>query len=105
MDDELDPKFMEEIMAMAEQINQLQRQSARLLMPEVDSVIRNKITDGNTAQHLLDRLLDCAPCDEGLALFKRFLRYYYPIDPETVAFYINAYREMYDGDCQTEEDA
>ena len=35
-------------------------------------------------------------------LLKLLLRYYYPIDPETVASYIIAYREMYDDKYQME---
>jgi len=106
MDDDfkLDPKFLSEIGAMAEHLNELQIIGTELLTPEVDSIIRNKITNEKTIEHLFDQLLSYAACDKGLALFKRLLRYYYPINPGSVAFYINAYREMYDDDYQVEDD-
>ena len=99
----IDPKFVKEIGSMFEQINELQRQITKQITPEVNRVIRNKITDRRTVEHLLDRILDCASCDEGLALFKKLLRYYYFIDPETVAAYITIYREHYDDDYQIED--
>jgi hypothetical protein len=64
---------------------------------QVDEIIRKRITDENHIEHTLDSLLDLAGwSDEGLALFKRLCRYYYHLNPEATAFYVYAYRDMYD---------
>jgi len=99
-----DPEFLKGISALAEQINELNHVGTALLTPEVESVIRNKITDEKTVEHLLDQLLTYAACDEGLALFKRLLRYFYPINPHSVTAYVQFYREMYDDDYQNEDE-
>ena len=102
--EEINPEFLRDISALAEQINEMNRVGTALLKPEIDSVIRNKITDERTVEHLLDQLLTYSACDEGLAHFKRLLRYYYPINPHCVAVYVEFYREMYDDDYQPEDD-
>lgn len=49
-------------------------------------------------------MLDYCFDDEVLVEYKRILRYYYPINPESVAFYVHHYREMYDSEEIEEED-
>jgi len=100
----LDPEFLKGISELAEQLNELNQVGVAFLTPEVESVIRNKITDEKTVEHLLDQLLNYAACDDGLALFKRLLRYFYPINPHSVAAYVGFYREMYDDDYQSEDE-
>ncbi len=41
-------------------------------------------------------MLDFCFDDEIPALYKRLCRHYFEIDPEATAFYVNAYREMWD---------
>lgn len=94
----LDPNFVNTIIEMAIEINELNRQGVELLRPELDFIIRNKITDTHTVERLLDQLLDYASSDEGLHQFKKLLRYFYPINPESTAFYIYAYHDMYEDD-------
>jgi hypothetical protein len=43
-------------------------------------------------------MLDFCFDDEVLVEYKRILRYYYPINPESVTFYVEQYREMYDSE-------
>jgi hypothetical protein len=42
--------------------------------------------------------LDFCFDDEVLVEYKRILRFYYPINPESVTFYVHHYREMYDSE-------
>jgi hypothetical protein len=43
-------------------------------------------------------MLDYSFDEEVLMEYKRMLRYYYPIDTESVAFYVHHYREIYDSE-------
>jgi len=51
-------------------------------------------------QALTADLLDHACIPQGLAIFKALGRHYWEIAPQATAFYINAYREMWDSDDQ-----
>jgi len=93
---DIDSDFLRAVTAMIGGLNDLYRQSAHLLRPEVDYVIQHGIKNPQAVEGLLDQLLDCAACDEGLLQFKKLLRYYYPIDPEGVRFYVDAYRDIYE---------
>jgi len=99
----IDPQLLSDFGAMAMQLDKLYRLKAEALAPEVDAIIRNGSTNKNSIECLLDHLLDCAPCDDGLVLFKRLLRYYYPLNSAGVASYIGSYREMYDDTYHMEE--
>jgi hypothetical protein len=62
----------------------------------VEDVLRTECRDPNRIEHLLDGILDFC-CDPViLRLFKKLCRYYFPIDPEAIASYVNTYREMWD---------
>ena len=76
--------------------NQLAKQALGGFRYEISEIIRTKNHD--KIEHLFDRMLDFCFDDEVLVEYKRILRYYYSIDPESVAFYIHHYREMYDSD-------
>jgi hypothetical protein len=43
-------------------------------------------------------MLDYSFDEEVLMEYKRMLRYYYPINPESVVFYVEQYWEMYDSE-------
>jgi hypothetical protein len=81
--------------------NQLAKQALGGFRFEISEIIRTKSHD--RIEHLLDRMLDYCFDDEVLVEYKRILRYYYPIDPESVAFYVGHYRKMYDSEEIEEE--
>jgi hypothetical protein len=82
---------------MVEQLQELTKISLAQLEPQVEYIIRNSITDNNEIEHLLDSLLDCAGMsDDGLLLFKRLCRYYFPINEAATADYVYIYRDLYD---------
>ena len=81
--------------------NQIAKQVLGGFRYEISKIIRTKNYD--KIEHLFDRMLDFCFDDEVLVEYKRILRYYYPIDPESVAFYIHHNREMYDSDELEEE--
>ncbi len=48
-------------------------------------------------------MLDFCFDNEVLEEYKRLMRYYYPIAPERVAFYVEYYRKMYESEELEEE--
>jgi hypothetical protein len=90
---------------MIEQIKDLivgQQKLARQALPEysvlVEKIIVSKTTDQNRIEHTLDGILDFCSDADVLLLFKKLCRYYFTINPQATAFYINHYREMWDSD-------
>lgn len=89
-----------QIAGAVSKLNELQQQAIRTYAPEVEQLLRTQSRDAQKIEHLLDGLLDCACLPEGLALFKSLCRHYYPLNPAATADYINAYRDMWDGDSE-----
>jgi hypothetical protein len=88
---------------MIEQIKDLivgQQKLARQALPEysvlVENIIVSKTTDQNRIEHTLDGILDFCFDADMLLLFKKLCRYYFIINPQATASYINIYREMWD---------
>ena len=76
----------------------LHQQAVEALAPIVQEVVRGGSRDAPCIERTLDQLLDHACSPEGLALFKTLCRHYWTLDPQATASYINAYREMWDGE-------
>ena len=88
--------LFQEVSSMIESLQPLIRQNLSLLTNQVDILIKGRERDDNRIQRLLDALLDYAGmCEEGLALFKRLCRYYYDVNPQVTAEYINIYHDLY----------
>lgn len=79
-------------------LHDLQRQKAPAYAPIVQTLIHNHSRNVNEIERTLDHLLDCACIPEGLTLFKSLCRYYYGINPANTAYYVHAYREMWDSE-------
>ena len=63
-----------------------------------ENIIVSKTTDQNRIEHTFDGMLDFCFDADMLLLFKKLCRYYFTINPQATAFYINHYREMWDSD-------
>ena len=99
MNDEINSDAFKDICGMIEQMQELIKEGIKIIEPQINAVIRNKITDNHRIETLLDQLLDYAGMDEtGLVLFKRLCRYYYFINPQATADYVYIYRDLYDSD-------
>lgn len=85
-----------EFKKIAQSIISLNEQAYQVYLPLVDAIIQTKNKDEKEIEHLLDRILDIACSEKGLLLYKKLCRYYWDINPNATAFYINAYREMWD---------
>lgn len=83
--------------------DQLARQAAEQYGPEVEDVLRTECRDPSRIEHLLDGILDFCFDPEMLRLYKKLCRYYFTIDVEATAFYVNSYRELWDEEEETDE--
>lgn len=93
---EKEDKLFNVIAELIKSRNRLAKQALIGFRHEISEIIRTKNHD--KIEHLFDRMLDFCFDDEILEEYKRILRYYYPIAPESVAFYVKAYRDLYDDD-------
>lgn len=97
-DEENTKKFIENIKPLVEQIAFIHHQAYYDYKPQVEQLVASKVTDDNTIQLLLDKLLDHACNDEVLILYKKLCRYYWDFNPQATADYVNYYREMWDSE-------
>ncbi len=82
----------------------LHQQAVDGLAPSVRKIIEGRSRDVRLIEHTLDHLLDHACIPQGLVIFKSLCRYYWDINPNATASYINGYREMWDSnDPETNE--
>ena len=90
--------LLAELSATIAPLQALQQQAVETLAPTVQDILRSGSRDAQWIEHTLDQLLDHACLPEGLALFKALCRHYWTLDPQATASYVNAYREMWDGE-------
>ena len=92
--------LLAELSATIAPLQALHQQAVETLAPTVQDILRSGSRDAQWIEHTLDQLLDHARIPEGLALFKALCRHYWTLDPQATASYVNAYREMWDGNEQ-----
>ena len=95
--------MLDEFKKMAQSLVLLNEQAYQVYLPLVDAIIQSKSKDEKEIGHLLDRILDIACMEKGLILYKKLCRYYWDINPNATAYYINAYRETWDSETLDEE--
>jgi hypothetical protein len=77
---------------------ELNREAVRQYTPIVEEILRTGTRDVRHIEWALDGLLDFCFSDPALQLYRRLCRHYFAIDPAATAFYIDAYRDMWDSD-------
>ena len=80
----------------------LHQQAVDTLAPIVQEIVRSGSRDAQWIESTLDQLLNHACVPKGLALFKDLCRHYWTLDSQATASYIHAYRELWDGDDQSQ---
>jgi hypothetical protein len=90
--------YLNDLRHFAEQMQVLQTQAVAAYTPEVNFLIESKCKDCNKIELTLDYLLDFAGDERILALYRKLCRYYYGINPQATANYIQFYKELYDED-------
>jgi hypothetical protein len=93
-----DIDHMQAIRQLAGSMVDLQRQAAQTYQPVVDDILRTRSRDTQHIEHTLDRLLDFCGNEAVLQMYKTLCRHYWDIDPAATAYYVNAYREHWEGD-------
>lgn len=85
-----------DINAIVGQFSNLANEALRVYKPIVNEIIEKQNQDENHIQRTLDYLLDFCFDEKLLTLYRRLCRYYWDINPQATANYIDYYREMYD---------
>ena len=62
----------------------------------VRDIITNKLTSQKQIEQVLDALLGFCSDDAILLLCRKLCQYYFNLDPQATAEYINLYRELWD---------
>lgn len=84
-----------DIMYIASEIQQLQNYAYMLYLPIVDDLCNRDASEEELA-HCLDSILDFACDEQALGLFKKLCKKYVYRYPESINFYIESYREIWD---------
>lgn len=85
-----------DIKAIVGQFSNLANEALKVYTPIVNEIIEKQSQDENHIQRTLDYLLDFCFDEKMLTLYRRLCRYYWDINPQATANYIDYYREMYD---------
>ena len=85
-----------DIKAIVDQFSNLANEALKVYTPIVNEIIEKQNQDENHIQRTLDYLLDFCFDEKLLTLYRRLCRYYWNINPQATANYIDYYREMYD---------
>jgi len=88
--------MLDKIRPLASQIQALYQQAYISYVPQVEYLISHGVKDDKEIQRLLDALLDFCGDENVLLLYKKLCRYYWDINPQATADYINIYRETWD---------
>lgn len=83
---------------LAKGTQELARKAEQKYSPEVEAILKAQIRDSRRIERCLDGLLDFCFDDGVLVLYKKLCRYYFDIDPEATVSYVQAYREMWEGE-------
>jgi hypothetical protein len=83
-------------------LNALNEQAVSVYRPTVEDLIRTDSRDQAAIERTLDGLLGFCGHDAALMLYRRLCRHYWQFNPEATVSYINAYREMWDSEDDTE---
>jgi len=94
----------EALKSFVERFNELTKQAHAAYMPQVEALIKSKTTNNNEIELLLDHMLDFCGDSQMLLLYKKLCRYYWDINPQATAKYINYYREMWDNTTDKNEE-
>ncbi len=86
----------QELYDMCKTIIDLNKQKYEVIKDEIERIIRDNVRDEMYIQRKLDGMLDILlfyENDDSLLLFRRLCKYYFSINPQITAQYINYYRE------------
>jgi hypothetical protein len=85
------------ILDLVRSMRDLERRAAQQYRPVVDDILRSGSRDAQYIEHTLDGLLGFCGHEPVLRMYRQLCRHYWQIDQAATAFYIDAYREQWDG--------
>lgn len=90
--------MIDDFKPLIEQFKNIEIQAYNAYKPEVDLILSKKITNELKIETLLEGILNFCFSDKMLVLFKQLCRYYWELNPQATAVYINTYRELWDSE-------
>jgi hypothetical protein len=96
-----DRTAFETIIGLVREMRELEQRAAQEYRPVVDDIRRSRSQDIGHIERTLDGLLDFCGFEPVLEMYKQLCRHYWDINSGATAYYVNAYRERWDGDEQT----
>lgn len=96
----LDEQPPQAILDLVGSVRKLGHRAALQYRPVVDDIVRSGSRDAQHIERTLDGLLDFCGHEPVVLMYRELCRHYWQIDPAATAFYINAYREWWDGEKQ-----
>ena len=91
-------EFADDIRGIAQELQTIYSQAEIYYTSAVNNIIRSQSKDVKEIEHLLNYMLDFADNEKILASYRKLCRYYFDINPQATAEYIQSYKEMYDKD-------
>jgi len=89
-------QFVAELTAVGHSVSAMYEGIIVSLEPQVQRVIEAGSKDVFEIEHLLDQLLDVCDDERALSLYRSLCRHYWTISQTNTAFYVNAYRSMWE---------
>ena len=88
--------FIINVKNLVGQMQSLHLQAIDTYTPIVNELIQRQCNNQKEIERVLDGLLDFASDERILNLFRKLCRYYYQINPQATANYIQYYKKQYD---------
>jgi hypothetical protein len=96
--DEQHSVLSDNIRRIAKELQTIYSQAEVYYTSTVNDVICHQSRDTKEIEHLLNYMLDFADNEKILTLYRKLCRYYFDINPQATAEYIQSYKELYDTD-------
>ena len=88
------------ILDLVDSMRDLEQRAALQYRPVVDDILRTGSKDAHHIERTLDGMLDFCGRAPVVLMYRQLCRHYWQFDEAATAFYINAYRERWDGEEQ-----
>jgi hypothetical protein len=93
----LDNQF-DEVLDIVRVVGDIEQRAALQYRPVVVDILRTDCRDAQHIESALSGMLDFCGDDTVLSMYRQLCRHYWAIDQAATAFYINAYREIWDSE-------
>lgn len=94
--------LLQSLKEAAVSLKALSQRAANDYAPIVEHIIRTRSQDVADIERTLDGLLGFCGYEPALRQYRKLCRYYWDLNPANTTSYINAYREMWDSEDDTE---